>query len=176
VSALIRLLRRRGSVRTLVLLTLLALTGGTLLTLASLRPHDSEPIDRAAYDRLMSTRVQSLDELLDWFYDQQAQWVRIIPPGLEELLQPGLPDVVVLAPDGKGWPDALRKALSALKPTWRNSVPTYELELHEDLNGEITISDTCRQPSTSCPPPTTTRCPTKPSSGRASARCSTNPG
>jgi hypothetical protein len=61
---------------------------------------------------------------------------------LEELIQPGLPDVVVLDPDGKGWPEPLRKALSALKPTWRNSVPTYELELHENLNGEITISDT----------------------------------
>jgi len=141
-SALIRLLRRRGSVRTLVLLTLLALTGGTLLTLASLRPNDAEPIDRAAYDRLMSTRVQGLDDLMDWFYEQQDQWVRIIPPGLEELVQPGLPDVVVLDPAGKGWPESLQKALSGLKPTWRNSVPTYELELHESLNGEITISDT----------------------------------
>ena len=70
-SALIRLLRRRGSVRTLVLLTLLVLTGGTLLTLASLRPNDTDPIDRAAYDRLMSTRVQGLDDLMDWFYEQQ---------------------------------------------------------------------------------------------------------
>jgi hypothetical protein len=85
----------------LVLLTLLALTGGTLLTLASLRPNDTDPIDRAAYDWLMSTRVQGLDDLMDWFYEQQDQWVRIIPPGLEELVQPGLPDVVVLDPGGK---------------------------------------------------------------------------
>lgn len=140
-SQLLRLLHRSGSARLLLLITLLALTGGTLLTLASLRPHDSEPIDRAAYDRLMSTRVQSLDELLQWFYDQQAQWERIIPPGLDLLLQPGLPDVVVLAPDGKDWPDALRKAFERLKPTWRNSVPTYELDLQEDLKGQITIRD-----------------------------------
>lgn len=169
-SDFICLLRRSGSVRSSVLILLLAFCGGTLLTLASLRPRDAEPIDRAAYDRLMATRIHDLDDLLLWFYDQQDQWVRIIPPGLEELIQPGSPDLLVLDSD------ALQKLLANSKPTWRNSVPVWELELRENINGELTIRDTSGNVLHTVPAPTITRFPTKPSSGRASTRCSTNPG
>jgi hypothetical protein len=40
---LLRLIRRSGSSRVTLLITLLALTGGALLTLASLRPSSDEP-------------------------------------------------------------------------------------------------------------------------------------
>ena len=129
------LIHRSGSALVVFLIVLLALTGGTLLTLASLRPRTDDPIDRAAYDQLMATRVREWDDLLDWFCEQQEQMARIIPPGLEELIQPGTPDLLVLDSE------ALQKELASSKPAWLNSVPVRELELQENISGEITIRD-----------------------------------
>jgi hypothetical protein len=135
VKAMIQLLRRRGSVRTLLMLLVLALIGSTLFTLAALRPRNEEPLNRAAYDQLMTSRIRDWNDLLDWFYDQQEQVARIIPPGLEWLVQPGTPDLLVLDSE------PLQKELASSKPAWLNSVPVWELELQENINGEITIRD-----------------------------------
>jgi hypothetical protein len=135
VNQLLHFLRRRGSVRTLLLLLVLALTGSALFTLAALRPRNEEPLNRAAYDQLMASRVRAWDDLLDWFYDQQEQMARIIPPGLEWLVQPGTPDLLVLDSE------PLQKELASSKPAWLNSVPVWVLELQESISGEITIRD-----------------------------------
>lgn len=59
------LIHSSGSARLLLLLAVLSLGCGAVFTLAALRPLNDEPLDRAAYDQLMATRVREWDDLIN---------------------------------------------------------------------------------------------------------------
>lgn len=117
----------------------------TLLASVSRMPADATrhareiPLDRLQYEELMSRRVARIDELLEWFYDQQAAFCPLIPPGTEAFVQPGSPEVLVLDLAVYTWPSAFVRGLAETKPTYRNSVPTYDLDLRETIDGAIEI-------------------------------------
>ncbi|HMP75169.1 MAG TPA: hypothetical protein PKE12_02620 [Kiritimatiellia bacterium] len=140
-SYLIRFCRNAGMVRLGALIALVVLAASVLLTLAATKTEKNDPIDRAEYDALMGARVTHLSHLRNWFCDQQDQFDRLIPPGLDALNQPGTPELLVIDLGSNDLPDALRKALLSSTPTYRNSVPTIDVFLQEQHDGSIHLRD-----------------------------------
>ena len=130
-----------GAGRILIFAGLLTLGSIAFFCLAGTRSAQDEPIDKTAYTQLMGTRIRSFDALLDWFNQQQAQFTPVIPPGTDDFPQPGEPGLVVVELSATSWPRPLLESLRKLAPVWRNSVPTWEIELQEEPTGEVVVWD-----------------------------------
>ncbi len=130
-----------------------------LLALAATRIEKERTFDRAEYDDLMAGRITEADQLLAWFIDQQERFAPMIPPGLDSFTQPGDPDVLVIDLDSPRLPQGLKKALGAVVPVFRNTVPTLDVFMRERLDGSIEAIDAAGNLIYIEPPPADYRAP-----------------
>lgn len=79
------------------------------------------------YIEMMSTRVESIDDLEMWFIAAQYQWLPLAPPDPDYILLQ--PSGEVLPFDPKNFPEQFN---SRLVLTYKNSVPAYRVTIMED--------------------------------------------